>query len=214
MSPCSVQQHARFIAHALPTLQRRVRLQATASHGERQHGPGGRVQPPPSCRAPSAAWAVAGWKLQGLPTWMDGLLRWPTFDVVCRGSCPSIIVCGLQTRNGEEGSLGMDATRKQVMPTVQAQQNIYQHGQPKSWTAGRRHANLQHSAPDPELPAALQAHPRLLPIPHQEAPDAAEGVNDHLALHRLNGVHHHCSPMWINESSCEVQRTAAGAAPS
>ena len=28
-------------------------------------------------------------------TWMDGLLRCPRFDVVCRGSCPIIIVCGL-----------------------------------------------------------------------------------------------------------------------
>lgn len=29
---------------------------------------------------------------------MEGLLRCPTLDVVCRGSCPSIIVCGLMHR--------------------------------------------------------------------------------------------------------------------
>lgn len=31
-------------------------------------------------------------------TWMDGLFRCPRLDVVCLGSCPSIIVCGLINR--------------------------------------------------------------------------------------------------------------------
>jgi hypothetical protein len=32
-------------------------------------------------------------------TWIDGLLRWPRLEVVWRGSCPSIMVCGLMRRN-------------------------------------------------------------------------------------------------------------------
>ena len=32
-------------------------------------------------------------------TWMDGLFRCPRFEVVCWGSCPSIIVWGLIKRN-------------------------------------------------------------------------------------------------------------------
>ena len=31
--------------------------------------------------------------------WMDGLLRWPKFEVVCRGSCPIIRVWGFINRN-------------------------------------------------------------------------------------------------------------------
>ena len=31
-------------------------------------------------------------------TWIDGLFKWPRFDVVWRGSCPSIIVWGLIRR--------------------------------------------------------------------------------------------------------------------
>lgn len=30
--------------------------------------------------------------------WIEGFFRWPTFDVVCRGSWPSIISCGLIKR--------------------------------------------------------------------------------------------------------------------
>lgn len=32
-------------------------------------------------------------------TWIEGLLRWPKLEVVCRGSCPNIMVCGLINRN-------------------------------------------------------------------------------------------------------------------
>lgn len=32
-------------------------------------------------------------------TCSDGLLRCPTFEVVCRGSCPTMIICGLIDRN-------------------------------------------------------------------------------------------------------------------
>jgi hypothetical protein len=30
--------------------------------------------------------------------WIEGLLRWPRWEVVCRGSCPAMIVCGLIRR--------------------------------------------------------------------------------------------------------------------
>lgn len=47
----------------------------------------------------STQWTGAG-PLPAHPrTWMEGLLRWPTLEVVCRGSCPSIMVCGLMQRN-------------------------------------------------------------------------------------------------------------------
>ncbi len=34
----------------------------------------------------------------GARTCMEGFSRWPRLEVVCRGSCPSIIVCGLMSR--------------------------------------------------------------------------------------------------------------------
>mmetsp|Transcript_3517 Transcript_3517/g.11737 ORF Transcript_3517/g.11737 Transcript_3517/m.11737 type:complete len:384 (-) Transcript_3517:603-1754(-) len=37
--------------------------------------------------------------------WMEGLCRWPMLDVVCRGSCPSMMSCGLMDRKASMTTL-------------------------------------------------------------------------------------------------------------